>query len=121
MNKIESPKSQLCTVFSQESNEHPIGSGFSWGKCLVVEVPTPWDSQITQSKHFPEGLETILDNAEVRFRQGGESCRPRGRKQHHSLKKLMQERGIPSWERDRIPLVYHEKKLRLVWGYWECL
>ena len=52
-------------MFSQESNEHPIGSGFSWGKCLVVEVPTPWDSQITQSKHFPEGLETILDNAEA--------------------------------------------------------
>ena len=61
---MESPKSQLCTMFSQESNESPIGSGFSWEKCLVVEVATPWNSQITESKHFPEGLETILNNAE---------------------------------------------------------
>jgi len=64
LDKIESPKSQLCTMFSQESNESPIGSGFSWEKCLVVEVATPWNSQITESKHFPEGLETILKNAE---------------------------------------------------------
>ena len=64
MNKMKSPKSQLCTVFSQESDESPIGSGFSWEKCLVVEVPTPWNSQITESKYFPEGLEAILNNME---------------------------------------------------------
>ena len=90
---------------------------WSRGECLNIpnlDMQLAWQDLQSQCP-------AILDNVEVRFRLGGESCRPRGRKQHHSLKKLMQEEGIPSWERDRIPLVYHDEKLRLVWGYWECL
>ncbi len=56
----------------------------------------------------------------VRFRRGGERCRPRGRAHHRELKKLLQEAGVPPWERDRIPLIYIDGGLAVVVGYWVC-
>lgn len=43
---------------------------------------------------------------EVRFRQGGEVCRPAGRGGSRKLKKLLQELSVPYWLRDRVPLIY---------------
>lgn len=42
----------------------------------------------------------------LRFREGGECIRPAGRSHHRALKALLQERGVPGWERERIPLLY---------------
>jgi tRNA(Ile)-lysidine synthase len=42
----------------------------------------------------------------VQFRQGGERFRPIGRAHSQELKKLLQQAGIPPWERERLPLVY---------------
>ncbi|WP_231971497.1 tRNA lysidine(34) synthetase TilS [Thiohalobacter thiocyanaticus] len=52
------------------------------------------------------------------FRVGGERLAPAGRGHHHSLKHLFQERGIPPWERDRVPLVYCDDELVAVAGLW---
>ncbi|RRQ20124.1 tRNA lysidine(34) synthetase TilS [Thiohalobacter thiocyanaticus] len=52
------------------------------------------------------------------FRTGGETLVPAGRGHHHSLKQLFQERGIPPWERDRVPLVYCDGELVAVAGLW---
>ncbi|MEN8131765.1 MAG: tRNA lysidine(34) synthetase TilS [Pseudomonadota bacterium] len=69
-----------------------------------------------------QGLElsTSLNELTVRFRAGGERCKPKGRKHHHMLKKLFQNRGVLPWERDRIPLIYADGRLVVVWGYWVC-
>jgi tRNA(Ile)-lysidine synthase len=56
----------------------------------------------------------------VRWRRGGERCRPAGRRQHRALKKLFQEHGIPPWERGRIPLVYVGEELAAVADLWVC-
>ncbi|MGB5443818.1 MAG: tRNA lysidine(34) synthetase TilS, partial [Gammaproteobacteria bacterium] len=56
----------------------------------------------------------------VSWRRGGERCLPAGRGQHHTLKKLFQERGIPPWERSRIPLIYIDDQLAAVAGLWVC-
>jgi len=56
----------------------------------------------------------------VRWRRGGERCRPAGRRHHHALKKLFQESGIPPWDRDRIPLVYIGAELAAVADLWVC-
>lgn len=56
----------------------------------------------------------------IRFRRGGESCKPVGRNHHHSLKKLFQEWGVPPWERDRIPLLYVGDEIAQVVGYCVC-
>ncbi len=52
----------------------------------------------------------------VRFRRGGERFRPAGRSHSQELKKLLQEAGIPPWERDRLPLLYVNETLAAVVG-----
>lgn len=59
-------------------------------------------------------------NLQVRFRQGGEMLQPVGRREHHSLKHLFQEAGVPPWERARVPLIYRGDDLLAVAGYWVC-
>lgn len=56
----------------------------------------------------------------VRFRHGGERCRPAGRARGQRLKKLLQEAGVPPWERDRLPLLYLDDELGAVVGLWSC-
>jgi len=60
------------------------------------------------------------NGVKVRWRQGGECCRPAGRRHHHSLKKLFQSHAIPPWERARIPLIYIGDELAAVAGLWVC-
>ncbi len=47
----------------------------------------------------------------IRFRQGGEQFHPADRTHSQSLKKLFQEWQIPTWLRDRTPLLYDENSL----------
>ena len=54
----------------------------------------------------------------VRFRRGGERLRPAGCSHSQELKKLLQEAGIPPWERDRLPLFYVNERLTAVTGLW---
>ncbi len=63
---------------------------------------------------LPKGIKEIT----VRFREGGERLKPIGQKQHRSLKNLLNEAGVPPWERTRIPLLYHQDQLISVLGYW---
>jgi len=62
----------------------------------------------------------VESGVQVGWRRGGERCLPAGRGQHHSLKKLFQEQGIPPWERSRIPLIYIGDQLAAVAGLWVC-
>jgi tRNA(Ile)-lysidine synthase len=63
----------------------------------------------------------VLESAvTVGFRRGGERCRPVGRAHTQQLKKLLQEQGIPPWQRDRIPLLYCNNELAAVVGLWVC-
>ena len=54
----------------------------------------------------------------IKFRSGGEKIRLPKRKEHHTLKKLFQEAGIPPWERELIPLIYMNGKLAAVGDLW---
>jgi len=54
----------------------------------------------------------------IRFRQGGELLKPAGRSGSHTLKSLFQEAAVPSWQRDRIPLLYAGDELVAIVGYW---
>ncbi len=56
----------------------------------------------------------------VRFRVGGERCRPRGRRHSQTLKRLLQEIGVPPWVRARVPLVYAGQRLVAVADLWVC-
>ena len=54
----------------------------------------------------------------VRYRQGGEKIMPAGQAHHRDLKTLMQENGMPPWERSRVPLVFVDGELVCVVGWW---
>jgi len=54
------------------------------------------------------------------FRSGGERCRPAGREHSQSLKKLLQEYGVPPWQRQSVPLLYDGDELAAVGDLWMC-
>jgi tRNA(Ile)-lysidine synthase len=56
----------------------------------------------------------------VRFRRGGERCKPVGRAHTYTLKHLYQAAGVPPWIRDRTPLIYIGERLAAVPGLCVC-
>jgi tRNA(Ile)-lysidine synthase len=52
----------------------------------------------------------------VRLRQGGERLRPDAARPTRSLKGLLQDRGVPPWQRERLPLLYCGEELVAVPG-----
>ncbi len=80
----------------------------------------PLNLELRLEQAAGKGLQqnAVAHGLTVRFRQGGEQIRPHGRQHTHSLKKLMQEAGIPPWQRNRIPLLYINNELACVCGYW---
>ena len=63
-----------------------------------------------------EGIQRRLlasDPVYLRSRQGGERLQPDPRRPVRTLRKLLQEAGVPPWERSRLPLLWCGE--RLVW------
>jgi len=54
----------------------------------------------------------------VRFRTGGEEIRPIGHPCTHKLKKLLQQKAVVPWMRDKIPLLWSESQLVAVGDLW---
>ena len=52
----------------------------------------------------------------IRLRQGGERLRPDCLRPTRSLKNLLQETGMPPWQRQRLPLLFSGEKLVFVPG-----
>ena len=89
---------------------------------------------VSQSLHMPEidltldrkalvelGVDLELDEVlQVRFRQGGESCKQKGHVETKTVKQLFQEFAIPPWQRSRIPLIYRGNSLIAIWGCCAC-
>lgn len=60
------------------------------------------------------------DGFRVRFRSGGEVCRPAGRAHRRPLKKWLQDYGVLPWMRARLPLIYAGEELAAVAGLFVC-
>jgi tRNA(Ile)-lysidine synthase len=71
---------------------------------------------------FGAGLarEWLVGALRVRNRQGGERCRLPGQTHSRPVKKLLQEAGIPPWERQRLPLLYIGEDLAAIGDRWVC-
>ncbi|MGB3611533.1 MAG: tRNA lysidine(34) synthetase TilS [Cellvibrio sp.] len=65
-------------------------------------------------------LRADINSVELRWRRGGERCRPVGRAHSQTLKKLLQEQGLEPWWRECLPLVYVEDQLAAVGDLWIC-
>ena len=60
------------------------------------------------------GIDAKYKPLQVRLRSGGERLQPHPRRPRRTLKNLFQEAGVPSWQRDRLPLLYCGDEL--VWA-----
>ncbi|MBU6420706.1 MAG: tRNA lysidine(34) synthetase TilS [Gammaproteobacteria bacterium] len=70
-----------------------------------------------------EGLKAAAcpeDGLRVRFRAGGEVCRPAGRAHRRPLKKWLQEFAVLPWMRECLPLIYAGEELAAVAGLFVC-
>jgi|WetSurMetagenome_2_1015567.scaffolds.fasta_scaffold09216_2 tRNA(Ile)-lysidine synthase len=76
---------------------------FTWNIKETLKLPV--GELKAENKKF--GLKS--NSYKIKFRCGGERCLVFG--QHHEVKKLLQEKGIPTWLRAFIPLIYHENRL----------
>jgi len=98
------------------------GQELEWSLQAPLSIPQA-GGELSVIPQTGQGIrESVLDGNGVRvgWRRGGERCVPAGRGQHHSLKKLFQEQGIPPWQRARIPLIYIGGQLAAVAGLWVC-
>ncbi|WP_051301999.1 tRNA lysidine(34) synthetase TilS [Sedimenticola selenatireducens] len=56
----------------------------------------------------------------IRFRQGGETCRPLGRGINKKIKHLLQEAGVLPWMRERVPLLEVDGEIAEIIGVCRC-
>ncbi|MDH5711381.1 MAG: tRNA lysidine(34) synthetase TilS [Gammaproteobacteria bacterium] len=106
-------------VYCLKKIEHDASKVFDWNPRDNLMLSN-LGIELTAQSLDGQGVkpELIQQRLKVAFRQGGEKIKPVGRKGTHSLKKLMQEAGIPPWQRNRIPLIYFNDELVCVFGYW---
>ncbi|HCK80876.1 MAG TPA: tRNA lysidine(34) synthetase TilS [Candidatus Competibacter sp.] len=100
---------------------HDARQTFSWRGCGDGWPPLelPGVGRLRMRAASGQGLRAAIGcdgPLIVRFRNGGERFQPVGRRHSQELKKLLQEAGIPPWERDRLPLLYHGASLLAVVG-----
>ncbi len=73
---------------------------------------------LAQSKAKGIDLELAKKGLDITFRKGGESFKPMGSIHTRRLKKLLQEKKIFPWMRDKIPLLMYENELVGVGNLW---
>ena len=111
-------------LYAQTKQAETDGNtSLQWPKLEQALTLPSNNKQLVSNVSVGEGLsQAKLKNKElsIRFRQGGESCRPVGRGQTHQLKKLFQEWQVPPWLRGHIPLFFVDNELAAVVGYCIC-
>jgi tRNA(Ile)-lysidine synthase len=103
----------------QAAGSHPVDHVYAWDGEQALSIDSlKLELRLEQTQGRGMKQDDVAKGMTVRFRQGGEQLQPIGRRHTHSLKKLMQEAGIPPWQRNRIPLIYIDHQLACVCGYW---
>jgi len=111
--QIAKYRNQLSAIFIDNDD---VSWSAEWCIDQVLDTPMGRLQAVAGSGgtlRRPEAGEVVT----VRFRQGGERFQPVGRGGSCSLKKWLQESGIPEWERSRIPLIFYGEHLVAVADY----
>lgn len=105
--------------------------GEAWALTPRPPVPTDaeyvWENprqplQLPDRVLEPEVLERlgvivpVGSTLRVRYRRGGERFHLAGTPRERALKSLLADRGVPPWERDRLPLIHLDDRLVAVVG-----
>ena len=86
------------------------------------EVPLRWGDWLLRLQPVVEGgWQWPAGGVMVTARRGGERCHPAGRAHSQTLKKLLQEAGVPPWLRRQLPLITtREGEIIAVADLWHC-
>ncbi len=87
-----------------------------WSWNLREPLTLPWGT-LAWIPALGPGLDcdiTSRGKITVRLRKGGERIRPLGARHRREVKKLLQEAGVPPWERARLPLLFVDDALAAV-------
>ncbi len=92
-----------------------------WDLSAPLELPGEL-GQLIAVKQKQGSLSLAIDPSRlsIRFRRGGERCRPATKVHTYPLKKLFQEWNVPFWERSMVPLLYQDDELAAVIGHCTC-
>lgn len=97
------------------------GVALSWDAVHPLRLPDGTVLRAVAARGV--GVKAALCRAQgvvVRYRRGGEECRPAPHAATRPLKKLLQEATVPPWDRERLPLIYVGGRLAAVASYWIC-
>lgn len=112
-------RDELYVMKASQGKVKEISSSIVWDLTDALSLSLPW-GYLSACMIKGGGLylsEALAKTLEIRFRVGGEICKPAGRGGHRTLKKLLQEWQIPTWQRDKIPLIYVAGQLACIPGY----
>lgn len=97
----------------------PLIEPLSWDGVAALGLPGGFI--LMAEADVARGLRLAVDDSiEIRFRRGGERCKPVGRGGSATLKKLLQEYRLEPWLRDIAPLVYINGELAAVADLFVC-
>jgi tRNA(Ile)-lysidine synthase len=100
-------------------NKTPIISSVYWPKGIkIINVQFEFSLSLVDSLGGISKMLWDCSEVYIKPRSGAEKIRLLGRQGHHSLKKLFQEKGIPPWEREAIPLIYLDGQLAAISDLW---
>lgn len=96
--------------------------GGVWNWDLDRALPVGADIELRPSTATGRGLrpDAAARSVQVAFRRGGEKCRLPGRRHRHTLKHVLQDAGIPPWQRSRVPLVLVDGEIAAIPGLTCC-
>jgi tRNA(Ile)-lysidine synthase len=87
-----------------------------WNACASLPLDNAGGLQIVENGE--KGLWLKQQAYQIRWRKGGERCTPVQRQHSQTVKKLLQEFGLETWLRDRVPLIYCGECLVAVGDLW---
>lgn len=98
-------------VFCEDCGDDDVPRCVDW----YTSQPLAWNGGCLKTEPSDSGLRHF-SHLQVQQRSGGERIRPAGRGVSKTLKQLLKEHGVPTWQRDRVPLLYHGNDLVAVVG-----
>jgi len=100
-------------IFEKNTGAQPLH--LAWRGEGEIKLPS---GVLTFERRLGQGISSsrVGDRLEIRSRTGGERFRPDQRRPTRSLRHLLQEAGMPPWERASLPLIYFGEKLAAVPG-----
>ena len=88
---------------------------YHWDGMQTLEIPEMHGCLALKPNHGAGIRKSLVTQGlVVRPRTGGERCQPEDDNHHRELKAIFQNYQVPPWERERLPLIFHDDELLAV-------